>query len=109
MLNAQLLQEVLVQYKRDFTDFLWKDERFKWEAVKHFQDHWDINSPNFREMFEKATEKTYSLLASMNFFRNRQTPLLSLHSSGALPGIILATCSSTVMSNFGASCISQVR
>ncbi|NLN93699.1 MAG: AAA domain-containing protein, partial [Candidatus Hydrogenedens sp.] len=68
MLNNHLLQEVLTQYKNDFTDFLWKDEKFKWEAIKHFQEHWDINSPDFREMLEMATEKTYGLLASMNFF-----------------------------------------
>lgn len=43
-------------------------EKYKWEAVKWFQDHWDINANDFADMFAKATEKTANLLASMNNF-----------------------------------------
>lgn len=62
------LRAVLVDYKRDFVPQQWENERYKWEAVKHFQDNWDIKAHDFAEMFTKATDKTYNLLASMNNF-----------------------------------------
>lgn len=67
MINKDKLQEALVEYKKVFKTH-WVDEKFKWEAVKWFQDHWDVNAKNFSEMFAKATEKTAGLLASMNNF-----------------------------------------
>ncbi|MEH7239099.1 AAA family ATPase [Bacillus sp. JJ1562] len=68
MINLEKLKAVLVDYKRDFVSQQWENERYKWEAVKHFQDHWDINASDFAEMFTKATDKTFNLLASMNNF-----------------------------------------
>ncbi|UED72212.1 AAA family ATPase [Brevibacillus sp. DP1.3A] len=68
MIDLEKLKAVLVNYKRDFVSQQWKNELYKWEAVKHFQDHWDITAPNFAEMFTKATDKTSNLLASMNNF-----------------------------------------
>lgn len=66
MIDLEKLKAVIAEYKRDFVAKQWEDERYKWEAVKHFQDHWDINTPDFAEMFTKATDKTFNLLASMN-------------------------------------------
>ncbi|MCF2653899.1 hypothetical protein I6E46_02880 [Prevotella loescheii] len=54
-------------YKQDLPSF-WEDERYKWEAVKQFQDNWDIDAGNFGEMFKMATSKHVNLLASMNYF-----------------------------------------
>lgn len=67
MLNLDKLKDAISLYKDDFLN-IWKDEKFKWEAVKHFQDNWDINSPDFLEMISAATlpSKTKSLLTSMN-------------------------------------------
>jgi len=67
MINNEKMQIALKSYKEAFSE-RWVDEKFKWEAVKWFQDHWDINAENFSEMFAKATEKTAGLLASMNNF-----------------------------------------
>ena len=67
MVNHEKLKDSLVKYKAAFEN-RWPDERYKWEAIKWFQDHWDINADNFYEMFTVATEKTYNLLASMNNF-----------------------------------------
>ena len=50
----------------DFASTTWPNEKYKWEAVKHFQDNWDINAPDFAEMLERALAKTYNLLASLN-------------------------------------------
>lgn len=67
MVNQEKLKESLEKYKAAF-EKRWPDERYKWEAVKWFQEHWDINADNFYEMFTVATDKTYNLLASMNNF-----------------------------------------
>lgn len=67
MINHEKLKESLEKYKAAFEN-RWPDERYKWEAVKWFQEHWDINADNFYEMFTVATDKTFNLLASMNNF-----------------------------------------
>ena len=68
MFNQENFRKALAAYKRDFVDFLWKNEQFKWEAVKHFQDHWDIQAENLAAMLKEALDKTFDLLASMNNF-----------------------------------------
>jgi len=70
MINTAKLQEILVDYKKGF-DAWWKNEKYKWEAVHHFQQHWNINAPDFLEMFTQATSKTGNLLASRQNFPRR--------------------------------------
>jgi hypothetical protein len=67
MMNPQLMQDVLNAYNAHFTQ-LWPNERFKWEAVKHFQTHWDIEAADFKSMFWQATDKAQTLLTSVNYF-----------------------------------------
>ena len=62
------LTEVLVQYKQNFVSKLWGEEKYKWEAVKWFQDNWDVNAPDFAEILNRSLDKTYNLLASANNF-----------------------------------------
>lgn len=67
MINPVLLQFVLSKYKRNLQEH-WKLERYKWVAIKYFQDHWDIDAENFAEMYKESISKTYNLLNSnMNF------------------------------------------
>ena len=66
MIDREKLQDVLAAYKRDFDAFQWKREKYKWEAVKCFQDHWDINAPDFVGMLTQSTAKTSNLLAATN-------------------------------------------
>ena len=68
MINQQKLNDILIAYKSDFTEKQWKNEKYKWEAVKHFQDHWDVNAPDFPTMLHEALDKTSNLLASMSNF-----------------------------------------
>lgn len=63
MIDVEKLATVLAGYKEHFPTH-WNDERYKWEAIKHFQDHWDIEAENFGDMFKEATDKTFNLLAS---------------------------------------------
>ena len=67
MIDIEKLTLILSSYKSSFhSTFADKDknEKYKWEAVKWFQDNWDIEAADFAGMFKKATEKTSNLLAS---------------------------------------------
>lgn len=66
-INRTKLQEVITGYKKYFPTHI-ADEIYKWKAVKHFQDHWDIDAPDFLAMFLEATSTFGNLLASMNHF-----------------------------------------
>jgi 5-methylcytosine-specific restriction protein B len=68
MFNHEIFKEAVSLYKEDFLDFQWKNEKFKWEAVKCFRDNWDINADNFAQMLSKAFAKSNNLLASVNYF-----------------------------------------
>lgn len=73
MLDLERLKELLVQYKRNFSE-TWKEEKYKWEAVKCFQDNWDLNSADFADMLGRSLEKTGNLLRSgQNFPRKMIT------------------------------------
>ena len=47
------------------------EEKYKWEAVKHFQDNWNIDAEDFPTMLSNALSKTGNLLAALNFFPRR--------------------------------------
>lgn len=68
MIDKFRLKEALVQYKQDFVSKQWGNEKYKWEAVKWFQDNWDVNAENFGEMLHRSLDKTYNLLVSANNF-----------------------------------------
>ncbi|QMS85116.1 AAA family ATPase [Candidatus Xianfuyuplasma coldseepsis] len=76
MYNEQNLAEILNTYKDSFNSAHWVKEGYKWEAVKHFQNNWDINAHDFKEMFLEATSKTNNLLASMNFYPRKMLEVL---------------------------------
>ena len=46
-----LIHKYIEAYKDDLHD-IWEEEKYKWEAVKHFQIHWDIDDPDFEEVIE---------------------------------------------------------
>jgi 5-methylcytosine-specific restriction protein B len=58
--NAKI-KDIIDLYKADFAriDF---EERYKWIAVKHFQDNWIIDAPDFADMLERAFAKHVNLL-----------------------------------------------
>lgn len=68
MFNQLRLKEALRQYKKDFVATHWNEEKYKWEAVKCFQDNWDIHAADFENMLSQSLSKTSNLLASTNNF-----------------------------------------
>ena len=68
MFNKSRLKEILTQYKKDFLPNHWKEEKYKWEAIKCFQDNWDVDAADFAAMLSKSLAETDNLLTSMNNF-----------------------------------------
>lgn len=71
MMDEHKLKDVLEYYKKDFVQRQWPNEKYKWEAVKCFQDNWNVNAADFADMLTRSLAKTYNLLASMNNFPAR--------------------------------------
>ena len=51
--KATTIADVIAAYKADFAR-VDDQERYKWEAVAHYKQHWDIDAPNFAEMYHEA-------------------------------------------------------
>lgn len=71
MFDKVRLKEALVKYKLDFAATQWKNEQYKWEAIKAFQNNWDVNATDFVDMLSRSLSKTYNLLASAKYFPAR--------------------------------------
>ena len=71
MFDKFRLKDVLVDYKLDFVSSEWANEKYKWEAIKGFQDNWDVNAEDFTGMLHRSLDKTFNLLTSMNNFPRR--------------------------------------
>lgn len=67
MFTKDSFSDVIAAYKKYFPNHF-HDEKYKWEAIQHFQKHWDIHAPNFKDMLEESLSKTYNLLASGYFY-----------------------------------------
>ena len=67
MINTEKIKSILDGYVDYFPEH-WNDETYKWQAVKCFQDNWNTEAENFKEMFIAATEKASNLLTSANFY-----------------------------------------
>lgn len=68
MIDKKILNNILTEYKKDFVDKWWDVEEYMWEAVKCFQDNWDINAEDFDEMLKMSLSGTKSLLVSAGNF-----------------------------------------
>lgn len=67
MIDKERLKFALENYKKDFPTW-WEEEKYKWEAVKCFQDNWDINASDFEGMLSRSLAKTGNLLAASGSF-----------------------------------------
>lgn len=68
MIDNTRFQELLEEYKSELKGARWDDEKFKWQAIKGFQDHWDIETIDFCTMLKNSLDKTFNLLASSHYF-----------------------------------------
>ncbi len=71
MFDKSRLDFFLESYKKDFVTTQWADEKYKWEAVKGFQDDWDVNAVDFVSMLKNSLNRTENLLVSNNYFPSK--------------------------------------
>lgn len=73
MIDEIRFQQELKSYKDNFAEWFKgqgknSGEKYKWQAVKWFQNHWDIEAADFAGMLKESLAKTDNLLASQNNF-----------------------------------------
>ena len=61
------LKFIIGKYKENFATVN-KQERYKWEAVAWYKQHWDIQANDFGKMVTVAFEKAYNLLTSGMYY-----------------------------------------
>lgn len=66
-MNSQLLRSYLKAYKANF-ERIHKQEIYKWQAIKQFQDNFDIYAEDFLTNLETALSKAENLLVSRKYF-----------------------------------------
>ena len=64
------IREVLARYKSDFAKY-WEDEKYKWIAVQHFQENWNIEAEDFAGMLKESFSQTYNLLQGGMYYANK--------------------------------------
>mgnify|MGYP001177365015 CR=1 FL=1 len=69
-MNIQAVKDIINRYKKNFKH-IHNQEIYKWQAVKQFQNSWNIEADNFAEMLESSLGKTKNLLGSGNYFPRR--------------------------------------
>lgn len=62
-MNQTNFDRIVERYIEDF-DFLNQEERYKWVAVKQFQDHWDIEADDFVDMYRRSFSKIENLIGT---------------------------------------------
>lgn len=72
MIDTKKTESLIETYLPYFNDDRWEQEGFKWQAIKTFQDNFDINATDFKSMLDNslrdATPKRGSLLDSSVYF-----------------------------------------
>lgn len=70
IIDYTALQNYIQQYKISFNEhrITIHNEIYKWIAVKHFQDHWNIDAVDFGSMIQTALYQTGNLLASKQYY-----------------------------------------
>ena len=53
------IKEVLANYKKELNKY-WDDEKYKWVAVQHFQDHWNIEAEDFAGMLKERSRSPWT-------------------------------------------------
>ena len=60
--------DAVYNYYKGHYESIEKKELYKWKAVVHFKDTWNIDAENFPEMLENALKKTSNLMSSGNYY-----------------------------------------
>ena len=71
-IKRNTMDEKIKELIQHYVTFLLEDpsnkyEVYKWQAIKHFQQHWNIEASNFYEMFKEAFRKRGNLVYQNSF------------------------------------------
>ena len=61
------IAEIIAAYKADF-DRVKNDEIYKWQAIRWYKEHWNIDAADFAAMFTSAFSKAGNLLAANMYY-----------------------------------------
>ena len=61
------IRDAIVYYKKNLTK-CWDDEKYKWVAVQHFKNKWNIEAEDFAGMLEEAFSEAYNLLQGSMYY-----------------------------------------
>ena len=70
------IRDALNYYKANFTK-CWEDEKYKWVALQHFKNHWNIDAEDFAGMLEESLGQTYNLLQGGMYYANKMVCALA--------------------------------
>lgn len=62
--DVEKMHSILEEYKTRFKLEIWKNEKYKWHAIKVFQEKWNIEALNLAGMIDEALSSTDNLLTS---------------------------------------------
>ncbi len=68
MIDKDRLKTILVKYKEEFASTWWKDEKYKWKAVKTFNKYWNEDADDFATMLSNSLARTHNLLGSFHYY-----------------------------------------
>lgn len=68
--NVKMYDAIYDYYKKHYGQIEQK-EIYKWKAVVHFQNNWDIEADNFPKMLDCALSKTSNLMSSGSYYPRR--------------------------------------
>ena len=70
MFNKDVLKKYVTEYKKNIKEWRFGQSReiYKWEAVEHFKNNWNIDKPDFVGMLKEALGKTENLLTVGMFY-----------------------------------------
>ena len=66
-ISAMTIQDAIANYKSHFAAN-WEDEKYKWVAVQHFREKWNIEADNFAEMLADAYGEAANLLSGAMYY-----------------------------------------
>ena len=66
-LETIVIEDAVARFSAEI-DRYWDDEKYKFQAVKWFRDHWNPADSDFASMLDLSLSKTANLLASVNSF-----------------------------------------
>lgn len=69
-MNPEIIKNYISEYKKEFNQIN-NDEIYKWKAIKHFQDHFDLEAPDLANNIETSLNEAKNLLASGKYWPKR--------------------------------------